>query len=108
MTNIEYFKKIRDGHTKEVIQALKDGFDINTQNPDGNTALHIAVSTYHDELVKILMPFNPSMNIKNTFNYTVNDLITDNNGMQDVIKEINKGKQLLKRKKVGKFKDLLR
>jgi len=104
----KFFNKIKAGLYHEVQVALEDGFDVNTQNEDGNTALHIGTSNYDEELVKVIMPFDPDMKIENKWGYSVTSLLKDNNSMRDILKIINKGmKALIKKKKLGKYADLL-
>ena len=108
MNTKKFFDKIKAGLYYEVQLALEAGFDVNTKNQSGNTALHIGVSTYDEELVKVLMPFDPDMKTKNSWGYSVTDLLKDNNGMEGVLKTVNKGlKVLIKKKKLGKYADLL-
>ncbi len=46
---------------------LSAGVDINTQDALGNTLVHIAFKNQNRELLRILMEFGPSFDIKNSF-----------------------------------------
>lgn len=56
---------------------IDSGANINLQNKDGNTAVHLAIQAKNFELVKYLYSFNPDVTIKNNLGQTATSLISD-------------------------------
>ena len=97
------FRYIRENNEKKVKKALKDGFDVNTQNENGVTAIIVAANdgtTYRsNDMVKLIMSYNPDLSLKNIMKMDVFDLCSDKSILN-----------LLKHpglKKLGKYADLL-
>ena len=44
---------------------LEKGANVNVQNYDGDTPLHIALRNKNNEIIKLIMEKNPAMNIPN-------------------------------------------
>ena len=65
---------------------------LNLQDKDGNTALHLAIETSRDEILKELLPLNPLMNLKNSLGQTPLHIAVSKNPviLKDVLDEINK------------------
>ncbi|CAL4190584.1 unnamed protein product, partial [Meganyctiphanes norvegica] len=59
----ELFAAAKAGDVPVVQEALKLGADINWQNPDGYTPLHVASSKGHSTIVKLLLNANADVNI---------------------------------------------
>ena len=54
-----------DNHTELVAYILEKNADINKQNNDGDTALHLALKNGNMEIIKLIMNKKPALNIPN-------------------------------------------
>jgi len=97
------FKYIRENNEKQVKKALEGGFDVNTQNANGVTAIIVAANdgtTYRsNDMVELIMGYNPDLTIKNIMKMGVFDLCSD----KSIIKLLKNPKI----KKIGKYAALL-
>ncbi|MGE0010489.1 MAG: ankyrin repeat domain-containing protein [Candidatus Babeliales bacterium] len=59
-----WFNAILENNLPEVEMLIEQGIDVNTQNSDGQTALHLAAQQAHDELVYVLIISKMNVHIK--------------------------------------------
>ena len=61
MQQIKYMRGFLYGKTEtEVVGALKNGLDVNTQDLNGQTMLHFMAAFKNDNLIRAILPFNPN------------------------------------------------
>ena len=79
------YMKAKEGQAEMVSAAIRDGFDVNRQDENGQTLLHHAVSGNQAQLVEILCEkFHANPRIQDKDGYTPVDL-TEQNSPIDVI-----------------------
>ncbi|WP_168464272.1 ankyrin repeat domain-containing protein [Wolbachia endosymbiont of Ctenocephalides felis wCfeT] len=73
------FIAIEEGNFEKIALLIKSGADINAQNKDGNTSLHLAVIRGKDifTIIKLLMENGANIDIKNSNDKTVSDLVRE-------------------------------
>ena len=63
-----------DGNMAQVNQYLNNGANVNFQDHNGNTALHLAVENNHFDIIKLLLERGASMTIQNQAGNTALDI----------------------------------
>ena len=63
-----------DGNMAQVNQYLNNGANVNFQDHNGNTALHLAVQNNHFDIIKFLLERGASMTIQNQAGNTALDI----------------------------------
>ena len=107
------FKRCRDRYTKIVKLLLRMGANVNLQNYDGETPLHIAARYEMDCIVKLLLHYNADIHITNKKCQTALELTKNNlyRHLKKLIKQneySSKGKQLSKTSENQTFSDVFR
>ena len=74
------FKAACIGDNKRIIKLSKDGYNINSQDKDGNTALHYAVKHGQIQTCKLLVSLGTDITIKNNSGSTAMDLLSSQHG----------------------------
>ena len=77
-TKIWPFKRWKDRYTKIVKLLIRMGANVNLQNDDGETPLHIAARYEMDYIVKLLLHYNADVFVKNKENKVALDLTVHN------------------------------
>ena len=77
-TKIWPFKRWKDRYTKIVKLLIRMGANVNLQNDDGETPLHIAARYEMDYIVKLLLNYNADVFVKNNENKIALDLTVHN------------------------------
>ncbi|MBL6621769.1 MAG: ankyrin repeat domain-containing protein [Rickettsiales bacterium] len=76
---------------KNIINLIYSGADVNVQNEDGNTALHLAVYKENKEIIKILIDYGANVNAQNKDGDTALHLAVYKENKEIITKLIDSG-----------------
>lgn len=73
----ELIDSAREGNTVNIQKVASEGFNLNTQDEDGWTALHHAAKMKQDKVVELLISLGVNQALRNNIGQTCQDIITE-------------------------------
>lgn len=73
----ELIDSARVGNTVNIQKVASEGFNLNTQDEDGWTALHHAAKMKQDKVVELLISLGVNQALRNNIGQTCQDIITE-------------------------------